>query len=44
VAIGARLKRAGMHWTIGGTNAILALRCRRLRGRFEDVWERRAMA
>ena len=44
VAIGTRLKRAGMHWTVGGANAILALRCCRLSGRFEDFWERRAMA
>jgi len=26
VAIGTRLKRAGMHWTIPGSNAIIALR------------------
>ena len=25
--LGARLKRAGMRWTVAGTNAILALRC-----------------
>ena len=25
--IGARLKRAGMRWTVAGANAILALRC-----------------
>ena len=41
VAIGARLKRAGMPWTIAGANAILALRCCRLSGRFQDFWERR---
>ena len=41
-AIGARLKRAGMHWTVAGANAIIALRCRKLSGRFEDFWERRA--
>ena len=29
-----RLKRAGMHWTVRGANAILALRCCRLNGRF----------
>lgn len=39
--IGARLKRAGMHWTVKGANAIIALRCCRLSGRFEDFWERR---
>lgn len=42
VTVGARLKRAGMHWTVRGANAILALRCCQLSGRFEDFWERRA--
>jgi len=41
VAIGTRLKRAGMHWTLDGANNIIALRCYRLSGRFEDFWERR---
>ena len=41
-AIGARLKRAGMHWTVAGANAIIALQCCVLSGRFEDFWERRA--
>ena len=41
VAIGTRLKRAGMHWTTAGANAIIALRCCRLSGRFQDFWERR---
>jgi hypothetical protein len=41
VAIGTRLKRAGMHWTLRGSNAIIALRCCRLSGRFQDFWERR---
>lgn len=41
VAIGTRLKRAGMHWTLRGSNAIIALRCSRLSGRFQDFWERR---
>ena len=27
VAIGTRCKRAGMHWTVAGANAIIALRC-----------------
>lgn len=44
VAIGTRLKRAGMHWTLRGSNAIIALRCSRLSGRFQDFWERRAGA
>ena len=37
--IGARLKRTGMRWTVAGANAIMALRCCILSGRFED-WER----
>ena len=41
-AIGARLKGAGMRWTVAGANAIIALRCCLLSGRFEDFWERRA--
>jgi Uncharacterised protein family (UPF0236) len=41
VAIGSRLKRAGMHWTVRGSNAIIALRCCKLSGRFQDFWERR---
>ena len=44
VAIGTRLKRAGMHWTLNGSNAIIALRCCRLSGRFQDFWERRSEA
>ena len=39
--LGARLKRAGMRWTVAGANAIIALRCCVLSGRFEDSWERR---
>jgi len=41
-AIGTRCKRTGMHWTVAGANAIIALRCCKLSGRFEDFWERRA--
>jgi len=40
--IGVRCKRAGMHWTVAGADAIIALRCCKLSGRFEDFWERRA--
>ena len=43
-AVGARLKRAGMHWSANGANAILALRCCILSGRFEGFWERRNAA
>jgi hypothetical protein len=42
IVIGTRLKRTGMHWTISGANAIIALRCSKLSGRFEDFWEHRA--
>ena len=42
--IGSRLKRSGMFWTLRGANAILALRCCHLNGRFEDYWERRRAA
>jgi len=42
VVVGARLKRSGMHWTVRGSNAIIALRCYKLSGRFEGFWERRA--
>jgi hypothetical protein len=38
-AIGTRLKLGGMFWTVNGANAIIALRCTRLSGRFEDFWE-----
>ena len=42
VVIGTRLKRAGMHWTLAGADAIIALRSCKLSGRFEDFWERRS--
>lgn len=42
LAIGTRLKRAGMHWSTPGANSIIALRCCRLSGRFQDFWERRS--
>jgi len=42
--IGARLKRSGMFWTMRGANAIIALRCCHLNGRFEDYWEARRVA
>jgi hypothetical protein len=44
VVVGTRLKRAGMHWTVRGSNAIIALRCSKLSGRFQDFWERRSDA
>ena len=42
--IGSRLKRSGMFWTVRGANAIIALRCCRISGRFEDYWESRLQA
>ena len=42
--IASRLKRSGMFWTVRGANAILALRCCCLNGRFEDYWEGRRVA
>ena len=42
--IGSRLKQSGMFWTVRGANAILALRCCHLNGRFEDYWEARCAA
>ena len=40
-AVGTRLKRAGMHWTVEGANAIISLRCCVLSGRYEDYWDYR---
>jgi hypothetical protein len=42
--IGHRLKHSGMFWTLKGANAILALRCSHLNGRFQDYWEGRQAA
>jgi len=42
--IGQRLKQSGMHWTVKGTNSIIALRCCFLSNRWEDFWEYRACA
>jgi hypothetical protein len=42
--IGSRLKQSGMFWTVRGANAIIALRCAHLNGRFEDYWESRRAA
>jgi hypothetical protein len=40
--IGSRLKQSGMFWTVRGANAIIALRCCCLSGKFEAYWEERA--
>ncbi len=42
--IGLRLKRSAMFWTVHGANAIIALRCCRMSGKFEDYWEVRSTA
>jgi hypothetical protein len=39
--VGNRLKRSGMFWRVRAANAIIALRCHRLSGKFEDYWENR---
>jgi hypothetical protein len=39
-----RLKQSGMFWTVRGANAIIALRCCQLSGRFEDYWESRRVS
>ncbi len=39
--IGSRCKQSGMFWTVCGANAILALRCCHINGRFEQYWEAR---
>jgi hypothetical protein len=40
--IGSRLKQSGMFWTVRGANAIIALRCCCISGKFESYWEQRA--
>jgi hypothetical protein len=40
--IGQRLKLSGMHWTVKGANAIIALRCCQMSNRWEEFWECRA--
>lgn len=39
--IGERVKRSGMHWTVRGANSIIALRCSRLSGRYENFMDQR---
>jgi hypothetical protein len=36
--IGQRLKHSGMRWTVAAANAVIALRCRLLSTRWEDLW------
>ncbi len=35
--IGQRLKQAGMHWTVNGADAIIALRCQQTSSTWETV-------
>lgn len=37
--IGHRLKQSGMRWTVAGANAVIALRCRLLSNRWDDLWQ-----
>ena len=39
---GRRLKQSGMRWTLRGANAIIALRCCQLSGRWEKFWDARS--
>lgn len=39
--VGQRLKQSGMRWTVQGANAIIALRCTQISGRWEEFWENR---
>ena len=41
--IGLRLKQSGMRWTVEHANAIIALRCCQLSGRWEEFWEQRSV-
>lgn len=40
--MGQRLKQSGMHWSVKGANAITALRCCQMSGRWEEFWDARA--
>ena len=42
--IGARVKQSGMHWTVRGANAIIALRCFKLSDRFDAFMDQRRRA
>jgi hypothetical protein len=42
--IGKRLKQSGMHWSVRGANAIIALRCHIESRRFDDYWKNRRAA
>ncbi len=42
--VGQRLKQSGMRWSLRGANAIIALRCAQLSGRWAEFWEMRAVS
>jgi len=42
--IAARVKQSGMHWTVRGANAIIALRCSKLSGRYDAFMDQRRSA
>jgi hypothetical protein len=42
--IGYRLKQSGMFWTVAAANSIIARRCSRLNGTFENFWEAHSAA
>ena len=44
IIMGLRLKQSGMRWTVNHANAIIALRCCRLGGRWEEFWEMGSIA
>ena len=40
--VASRMKKSGAKWSVRGANAIIALRCALLSGRFNDYWADRA--
>jgi hypothetical protein len=39
--IGQRLKQSGMHWTVNGADAIIALRCQQASRPEDQIWTAR---
>ncbi len=39
--VAQRLKQAGMHWTLAGTDAIIALRCKEASSQWEAICDHR---
>jgi hypothetical protein len=39
--VGQRLKQAGMHWTVAGADAIIALRCKEASSQWEAICHHR---